>query len=106
MIPYLLAIAGGYLIGSATKKQYFNTGGKVDGMYLPKAELVSQKEIKELEDLVNEYYGKGGLKAKGEGYSKEDIKDAVKEYLKDLKQKESFGDGNDLERVKEILRHY
>jgi hypothetical protein len=30
MIPYLLAIAGGYLIGNATKeKQLFDNGGKI-----------------------------------------------------------------------------
>jgi hypothetical protein len=41
MIPYLLAIAGGYLIGSATEeKQYFNNGGQIKELF-PKEKLLS-----------------------------------------------------------------
>jgi hypothetical protein len=49
MIPYLLAIAGGYLIGSVTDSKLFAKGGKVKRLYAvlrsPMGEIISHIEV-------------------------------------------------------------
>ena len=169
MIPYLLAIAGGYLIGSSTERKLFAKGGGVDrswviefhgikndktkvirviaktqseaiqkaysdlsnmgevaddysvsysreskyanggnvDLYLPVGKKVSQKEIDEFVDYVNDFYGKKGIYADdlNGGFTKSKIREAVMTYLNRLNSGETWGyaDSVDRERVRMIL---
>ena len=105
MIQYLLAALGGYLVWDAKKsyKTKYAKGGEV---------VATSKEITSFVDYVNSFYGKEGLYAfefPNKGFTKQQIRKAVKSYLNDLESSKNKtwewggGDSIDRERVREYL---
>ena len=85
-------------------------GAIVDSYSVATNTKIHPLEINEFISYCNEFYGKDGVYSQdlngGEGFSANEIKQAVEKYLQELGSQKTWGDGDSLdrERVREILQ--